>query len=814
METLTTSAAIDFIKRLYEPKDLLCFGFLNSETGKWQQAFRTFEDAIKPEFVNTLQASNDAGNNIYVAMNVFKSTQRTKNNVAAIRNVWAEIDDNGRENLDKIFTSKIVPQPTVVTESSVGKFHVIWSVEDMLPEHGESLLKSISSEFGGDTNAIDLARVLRVPGFKNHKYPDKPEVEVVQLGDEGKRKLIEFDLPMSQSAPQSLSPKTVSTQDSGIPVTIDPELAVRQGKRDSTLCSIGGALRHYNLTRNEIYDALFCVNEGHVVPPMDSSDIERISNSMSRPEYGSADATVLIGGKPVDRMKGLTGLLVKKDAKVEPQYNTATKATAKQSVAAVAAKWMDVQSLDDLLLPVVPFNPDFLPDRLRKWVVDVAERTSVPLDFAGICSLVTIAGVIGRRVFVFPKEFDKEWKESIALSGAVVAPSGKTKTPTWKTFTNIVVEKEADWTRARKESEEKYKADLATWEALDKKNRAEEKASGVSVSTPPPPEEPQPSRRLMLNDATPEKMHDVMKNNPAGLFYYRDELSSWVSEFDKEGREAQKGVFLAAMNGDDSYFVDRIGREGGSAVMCCSVFGGFQPELLRDFLSHTNNIHDGMIARFPLLIWPDEVRLPAIDRQPDGNAKLQFRQIVRDLAEMSEKQVSMHFSPEAQSSFNDWLLKINDKIDAEDSPAKRSHLSKYKGNLPKIAALLQIVDLANDGGLMGSHQIDLAHFRKAVGLLGYLESHMHRVYGCIQNPTQLAATAISKKIKDRSLKSGFSIRLIYRNRWKDLDDSEFIDLALELMEEKGWVRQLPKEQGPGRPTIKWEINPAVSQITD
>jgi hypothetical protein len=811
MEALTTSAAIDFIQRLYEPGDLLCFGFLNSETGKWQQAFRTFEDAIKPGFIDTLQASNDAGNNIYVAMNVFKSAQRTKNNVAAIRNVWAEIDENGRENLDKVFASKTTPEPTVVTESSPNKFHAIWSVEDMLPERAEALLKAIATEFGGDTNAIDLARVLRIPGFKNHKYEEKPEVEIVHLADNtAERKLVEFNLSLDLSAPKSSAPKAIRTEDSGIPVTIDPELSIGQGKRDSTLSSIGGALRHYNLTRNEIYDALLRVNAGHVVPPMDSSAIERISNSMSRPEYGSADATVLIGGKPVDRMKGLIGLLVKKDAKVEPQYSIAARATGKQPLPAAAAEWMDVQSLDDLLLPVKAFNPDFLPDRLRKWVVDVAERTSVPLDFAGICSLVTIAGVIGRRAFVYPKEFDKEWRESIALSGAVVASSGRTKTPVFKTFTNIVVEKEADWAREHKEAVAKYTSDFEAWDALDARNRAEERSSGISVSTPPPPEAPQPSRRLMLNDATPEKMHDVMKNNPTGLFYFRDELSSWVAEFDKEGRESQKGVFLAAMNGDDAHFVDRIGREGGSAILCASIFGGFQPELLRDFLSHTTNIHDGMIARFPLLIWPDEVRLPLVDRQADGNAKQQFRQIVRDLAEMSEKQVSMHFSPEAQSAFNDWLLKMNDKIEAEDSPAKRSHLSKYKGNLPKLAALLQIVDLAIDGGLMGTHQIDLSHFHKAVRLLEYLESHMHRIYGCIQNPTQLAATAISKKIKDRSLKSGFSIRSIYRNRWKDLDDSEFIDLALELMEEKGWVRQLPKEPGPGRPTIKWEINPAVS----
>ena len=42
-------------------------------------------------------------------------------------------------------------------------------------------------------------------------------------------------------------------------------------------------------------------------------------------------------------------------------------------------------------------------------------------------------------------------------------------------------------------------------------------------------------------------------------------------------------MFLAAMNGNDSYKVDRIGREGGSAIMCASVFGGFHPTCFVNF---------------------------------------------------------------------------------------------------------------------------------------------------------------------------------------------------------------------------------------
>jgi putative DNA primase/helicase len=518
--------------------------------------------------------------------------------------------------------------------------------------------------------------------------------------------------------------------------------------------------------------------------------VQKCAKSVCRYPAGYAGPTVLIAG----RLPG--------------------QGAAPSSTVPEVFEWSEVEPLDDQLRPVAQFKPEFLPDAIRPWVTDVSERMSVPLDFTGICALTTIAGVIGRRVFVCPKAKDKEWRESVALSGAVVAESGKTKTPTWKTFTNIVVEKEADWQEDHKKKAAKYAEDSKAWEALDKKNKEAERKTGVVQNTPPAPEEPTPSRRLLLNDATPEKMHDVMKSNPCGLFYLRDELSSWVAEFDKEGREVQRGMFLAAMNGNDPYTVDRIGRDGGAAIMCVSVFGGFQPDMFRDFLNNATNVSDGTIPRFPFLVWPDESDLPIIDRTANDSAKQQFRRVIRELAEMNEKQILIHFSPEAQSVFDSWLVSLNQKIHTEENSGKRSHLSKYKGALPKIAALLQIVDLVSNGPLAGTHVIDQAHINKAIDLLAYLETHMHRIYGCIQTPIQKAESAIAKRLRNGDLNSCFTIRAIQRKHWRDLSRPEYIDLALETLVEKGWLRDLPKAEGRGRPTTAWEINPALERRTN
>src|SRR5207302_7686755 len=175
--------------------------------------------------------------------------------------------------------------------------------------------------------------------------------------------------------------------------------------------------------------------------------------------------------------------------------------------AAAKAEWLTPELLEGGLSPVPSFDESFLPDAIRPWVKDVAERMVIPLDFAGICALVTLAGVTGRRAFVYPKALDKEWKESICLSGAVVAPSGATKTPAWKQFTNIVVERDMDWRKDYDSKMQQYERDVL------------ERERSRSKSGQPEPEKPT-CRRSIINDATPEAMHQAMMENAEGLLYY------------------------------------------------------------------------------------------------------------------------------------------------------------------------------------------------------------------------------------------------------------------------------------------------------
>jgi len=481
---------------------------------------------------------------------------------------------------------------------------------------------------------------------------------------------------------------------------------------------------------------------------------------------------------------------------------------------------------------VIAFDLNFLPVAIRDRVFDVSERTSTPLDFAGIAAVLCLAGVTGRRAFVFPKARDKEWREAIALSGAIVASSGDVKTPIWKQFTNPIVENDAEWRDEHKKEMKLHQIRVDSWEA-------EERAARKSKEefNKPKPEEPPKARRCLINDTTPEAIHSAMQDNPEGYLNYRDELSGFIEELDQEGRQGQRGIFMTAMDGDNTYTMSRIGRGEVSATMCVSLCGNFQPGRLEALLVNTRNIEDGLVPRLQLMIFPKTEYRPTVDRVPNDTAKLVYRRIVRELAKLKVNAVQMHFAPDAQEVFIEWLEKITQRIRSEESEWKKSHLNKYKGGLAKLAGLFQLVDITasvvqstvikvnldngetktemGSPGVGGTHLIDLAHLQQAMDFLDYLESHMHRIYASIKSPLGKAEAALADRIKDGSLRSGFTSRDILRKGWRELKGPDIVAEAIRSLENLRWVRLktkpvlVDKSKG-GRPVgDQWEVNPLL-----
>jgi len=306
----------------------------------------------------------------------------------------------------------------------------------------------------------------------------------------------------------------------------------------------------------------------------------------------------------------------------------------------------------------------------------------------------------------------------------------------------------------------------------------------------------------------------------------RDELTGWWSQLDRAGREGERAFCLQAWNGDTGHTIDRIGRGTIHVEACCmSMLGGIQPGRLRSYLVDAlkdGPTNDGLIQRFQLLVWPDTATdWNYVDRTPDAASVQQAERVFRELVKLdAENPARFRFTSDAQELFVDWLANLERRTRAgELHPALISHLSKYGKLMPSLALLFELADRAGSVGFEGSslanHEnfVGLEHAERAVAWCEYLESHAQRVYSCIVTPQMRAARELADKIKRRKVAADrfFSCRDIYLKGWSGLDSPENVKQAAEVLQDAGWVRELPSVSRPlgGRPSNKYEVNPAV-----
>ncbi len=494
-------------------------------------------------------------------------------------------------------------------------------------------------------------------------------------------------------------------------------------------------------------------------------------------------------------------------------------------------EWPTPEPLAETLPPVLPFDLELLPEALRPLVADVAERMQVPADYPAAVAVLCLAGVVSRRAVVQPKAKDASWTVVPNLWGGIIGPPGFMKSPVMAAVVRPLIDIQADWRREYEEqladyesAKEEYELRRAAWREQFK--AATKKGRGAPERPDNAPEKPT-LRRLIINDATFEALHEIMSENPAGVLVIRDELTGWWSLLDRAGREGERAFCLQAWNGDTGHTIDRIGRGTIHVEHCCmSMVGAIQPGRLRSYLVDTlqdGPSNDGLVQRFQVLVWPDTTAAwRYVDRPADAACQKRAEQVFRSLIELdAEAPPRFQFDAEAQELFVAWLQELETKVRGEElHPALVSHLSKYRKLMPALALLFELAERSGRGSegfvgpcLVGDMKICLAQARRAAAWCEYLESHARRVYSCVVTPQLRAARELAEKI--RTLKVGadgtFSCREVYVKGWSGLDSPEAVRQAVEVLEDAGWVRAVAGGSGPlgGRPSSRFEVNPRV-----
>lgn len=207
----------EYIRENFQPSDRIAVLVLNRHSGSRTQRVVTAQALVTESWQRWLRAENAQGADIYISQNALRDNTRNrkKEDIAAIRHVYLDLDENGAKSLAMIENSPSVPRPSYVITSSPGKFQVIWKVKDMTQGQAESLQRQMVQEFGADPAATDSSRVLRLPGFVNKKYAEAFHV-VAEPGSRETYRFQDFKLSYAASEHHAVVPTVTSGRQSSL----------------------------------------------------------------------------------------------------------------------------------------------------------------------------------------------------------------------------------------------------------------------------------------------------------------------------------------------------------------------------------------------------------------------------------------------------------------------------------------------------------------------------------------------------------------------------------------------------------------------
>jgi len=560
-----------------------------------------------------------------------------------------------------------------------------------------------------------------------------------------------------------------------------------EGNRHNFLTSKAGSLKRAGIQGHPLHLAIQALNQERCSPPMTDQEVYTIAKSISL--YPS-------GGAPSPEAKKI---------------------------------WTQTpKELPPATLPVPELPESLIPLQLRVWVMDIADRMQVATEFVMAPAIVAISSIVGRKISIFPKEYD-DWIVTPNLWGAVVARPGYFKSPTMaealKPLDSLIEIAAKDFEELSRSSASETHLISARLEACKEnlkravKSDKNEDLSSFQAELEELEAELETIRvkkkRYKTNDATVEKISSLLKDNPTGMLVVRDELNGWLKSLEKTGRDTDRDFYLESWNGYGGFTIDRVGS-GTLEVpaLTLSIIGGIQPGKLSAYVKDAikGKGDDGLLQRFQIFVFPEtKGEWKNVDRRPDLAARERVYHIFSKLDQLDHVKLGaslydsksgipgVRFSPKAQLLFNSWREDLEVKLRSEqiECSAFESHLAKYRSLMPSLALLFWLMDAVETNG---NGCVSVAATEMAIGWCTFLEKHARKVYSVGIHNDQLGASILAKKIKRGELSDREAVRSIYRKQWTHLDSPDKVEDALTLLENFNWIQieQTPVKGGYSR----------------
>jgi hypothetical protein len=470
---------------------------------------------------------------------------------------------------------------------------------------------------------------------------------------------------------------------------------------------------------------------------------------------------------------------------------------------------------------------DMVPNLIWKFAKSNSVQIGAAREAIAISALFACTAAISDDIQIQPRS-NAAWLESPRIWAVLVGPPSSKKSPAVSVSIKPLQKLDRQRAGVAAGKRAQYDLDMKVYKAQEAAY-VKAAAKGDDAGDPPiPPEEPH-AVRLLIMDTTPEALVNIAINQTRGLALYRDELSGWFGSHDayKSGGKGSKDTpfWLSAYNGD-GWTVDRVSRSGGSASnVGTSIFGGIQPDALRELKLHQKR--DGMLARFiPCFLSSDDGAVGQ-NVETDSHANNIYELLIERLVDLTPLQLDGTKNgpvvcPDEISEQIDGFLKDVmrlARLEGAVPDAMAEHLGKLEGMSYRLLLIYHCINARN----LWVEPVSQDTCDRVLRFLrGFVLPSLDVLYNQVlardaNNHALVIAQKVGRLILAKRLMT-FDLRHLQQNgnSWfpkADIEGNRIRYVVLNLLRDANWITPYGLDRETDhtqfRPHTHWITNPLI-----
>lgn len=375
---------------------------------------------------DTLIQLNQRGAGVFVTINKTDLKGRKLENIKAVRGAFVDLDG---APLEPVLKAPLTPH--VIIESSSGRYHAYWLIKDFPLDKFSATQHALINRFNADPVVHDLPRVMRLPGFC-HLKREPFQSNIFETSNQQVFSYEEFITAFKIDFCESDSRTT-------------PKLGIDNNNVLKSL-QARNMIKAQDSNNKGQWNILCPWFLEHSTGEGGTHYFEPHTNGYQG--HGFKCFHKHCENRKAEDLLDWLGVRIKEVKKIE--------------------EWEEPIPLPEGLPTVALLEEEMLPDVLKGWIWDIAERMQIPPDFSAATAIVVLSSLIGRKIGILPKRYD-DWLVVPNLWGAVVGRPSLLKSPAiaqiMKPIDRLVVA-----------SSEAYKLKLEEYEREEMANRAHKEA--------------------------------------------------------------------------------------------------------------------------------------------------------------------------------------------------------------------------------------------------------------------------------------------------------------------------------------------------